>query len=106
MEGKRLEKAEKMSLKCVRSNPSSPSYRDTYGWVLFRLGKFEEAKVQLLQAIDSGGSTNAAIIEHYGDVLFRLGEPDKALMQWENAKELGGDSETLLQKIEQKKLSD
>ena len=106
LEGKRLEKAEKMSLKCVRSNPSSPSYRDTYGWVLFRLGKFEEAKVQLLQAIDSGGSTNAAIIEHYGDVLFRLGEPDKALMQWENAKELGGDSETLLQKIEQKKLSD
>lgn len=95
-----LEKAEKMSKKCVLANPDSPTYLDTHAWVLYQSGKYEEAKKYLDLAITHGGGSSGEILEHYGDVLYRLGEKDEALKYWQQAQAAGQDSEELVKKIE------
>jgi tetratricopeptide (TPR) repeat protein len=98
----KLEKAEAMSKKANELNPGSSSYQDTYGWILYVEGKYEDALVWLRKAYDSGGSSSAVILEHIGDVYFKLKQPEKALEYWIRAKDTGTGSEFLEQKVQQK----
>ncbi|MFN5224185.1 MAG: tetratricopeptide repeat protein [Bacteroidota bacterium] len=100
----KLEKAEQMSKKCNEIRPGEPSYEDTYGWILYEMGKYQDAKMWLQKALDNGGSTNGTILEHMGDVLFKLGDKDGALQNWMKAKEAGEYSELLDKKIRDKQL--
>jgi len=93
-----LEKAEKMAKKAVELEPGNSSYQDTYGWVLFRLGKYEEAKEWVAKAIDSG-EESAVVIEHYGDVLWKLDNKKEAVKYWEKAQKAGEGSEFLEKKV-------
>ena len=99
-----LDKAEAMSKKAVDLDPLSPSFQDTYGWVLYRLGRFDEAKTWVGKAVDEKGGPSAEVLEHYGDILYRLGDSEKALEFWEKAKAKGPGSEFLLRKIADKKI--
>ena len=103
LRGEKLEKAEQMSKKTVDREPNSPSYLDTYGWILFVAGKYEEAEKYLKKAIESGGK-NGVILEHYGDVLFKLNRQEEAKSYWQQAEEAGGGSDELEQKIREGKL--
>lgn len=94
-----LEKAEEMSRKSNELESRSPSFADTYGWVLYKLGKYEEAKEWIEKAIDFGGDKNAVILEHLGDILFQLSDQQSALEYWKKAKAAGDGSEFLDQKI-------
>lgn len=94
-----LSKALKMSSKAVDLDPNNSTFIDTKGWVLFQLGKYEEAIIVLRNAISKGGSTNAVINEHYADALYKSGNKEGAYIYWLKAKELGGGTEKLLQKI-------
>ena len=42
--GERLEKAEQMSKLSERARTNQASYEDTYGWIMFRLGRYNDAK--------------------------------------------------------------
>ena len=65
------------------------AYRDSLGWVLFRQGKFVDAKAELEKALTLiGGDTDATVWDHLGDVLFRLNDKPKAKSAWEKAREL------------------
>ncbi|MCC7303707.1 MAG: tetratricopeptide repeat protein [Bacteroidia bacterium] len=99
-----LEKAEKMCLLAIDIEPGSASYQDTYAWVLYKQGKYADAKIWLEKAMLNGGSSNPNILEHYGDVLFRLGDKEKALHFWESAKKAGKGSDLLEKKLLEKKL--
>ena len=68
---KDLEKAERMSKQCVELSPNQSTYQDTYGWVLYKLKRFNEAEEWLKKAVEGGGKSHV-IIEHYGDVLYQL----------------------------------
>jgi tetratricopeptide (TPR) repeat protein len=46
-----LERALEMSTKAVEGDPENPSYLDTKGWILFKLGNYDEAKEYILKAI-------------------------------------------------------
>lgn len=46
-DGKDLEKAVEMSLRTVNDQPSNPTYLDTYAWVLYCLGRYEEAEIYI-----------------------------------------------------------
>ncbi|HPE55124.1 MAG TPA: tetratricopeptide repeat protein [Bacteroidales bacterium] len=94
-----LEKAAQMAKKATELKPSS-SNMDTYAWVLFKLGYYDEAKLWLEKAIDAGAQNNAVIIEHYGDVLWKLGKKKEAIFQWEKAAEAGEGSKLLNKKVE------
>lgn len=95
---KDLEKAESMSKQCVVLSPNQSTYQDTYGWVLYKLKRFSEAKEWLKKAVE-GGSESPVITEHYGDVLYQLNYKKEALEYWKKAKNNGGDSELLNKKV-------
>lgn len=101
--GENLGKAEEMSKKCVEIEPNNYTFIDTYAWVLFKLNKLDEAKIQIEKAIESGGKKSATIVEHYGDILYNIGEKDKAIAEWKKAKEIGGNSSILDEKINTEK---
>jgi tetratricopeptide (TPR) repeat protein len=100
----KLELAESMSKKAIELEPNQASFLDTYGWILYQLKKYDEAKKYLDQALDFGGISSGTILEHYGDVLFQLNDVDGALEYWKKALELGDGSKLLQQKIIEKKL--
>ena len=100
----KLKKAEKMSKLCNELEPENGTYQDTYGWILYCLGDYENAKKWLEKALNNGGNKSAVIIEHYGDVLFKLGLRERAINQWKNAKSIGGGSDLLDEKIENETL--
>lgn len=95
---KDLEKAERMSKQCVELSPNQPTYQDTYGWVLYKLKRFNEAEEWLRKAVEGDGKS-PVIIEHYGDVLYQLNHKKEALEYWKKAKNIGGDSELLNKKV-------
>lgn len=104
LRGEDLEKAAKMAKRATELKPNSSSNQDTYGWVLYKLGYYEEAKVWTLKAMDNGADNSAVILEHYGDILWQLGETEEAVSWWIKAKETGKGSDFLDQKVEEKKL--
>ncbi len=82
-----LDRIERRKSGSVESD--SAAYRDSLGWVLFRQGKFVDARAELEKALTLfGGDTDATVWDHLGDVLFRLDEKPKAKGAWEKAKEL------------------
>jgi tetratricopeptide (TPR) repeat protein len=105
MRKEKLDKAEKLSKRANDLDRENAEYIDTYGWILFQLGKFKESEEWLARAIKMKPK-KAVFHEHYGDVLFKLGQADEALKSWKKANELGLETETLLKKISTKKLSD
>jgi tetratricopeptide (TPR) repeat protein len=99
-----LDRAETMSKRSNEIRPGQPSYEDTYGWILYTMGKYEDARTWLQKALDSGGATNGTILEHMGDVLFRLGEAEKAVEYWKKAKAAGDTSDRIDDKLRDRKL--
>jgi len=102
LRGENLEVAEKMSRRSIELDPDNASSEDTYAWILFKLERYAEAKIWIEKALQHN-SANGVQIEHYGDILYFFGEHEKALEQWRKAKEVGSRSDTLDQKINEKK---
>jgi tetratricopeptide (TPR) repeat protein len=100
----KLDKAEEMSKKSNEIDRDNASYNDTYGWILYGLGKYEDAKLWLEKAVANGASNNSVILEHLGDVQYKLNNIDIALDYWIKAKNAGTGSENLERKIAEKKL--
>jgi tetratricopeptide (TPR) repeat protein len=99
-----LEMAEKMSKKSNGLVQNNNSYEDTYAWILYMSGKYENAKEWEYKAIMDGGDKDATILEHYGNILFKLGDKGLALEYWLKAKQYGANSELLDREIKDKQL--
>jgi len=99
-----LSKAETMSKKAVTLEPKNSSFQDTYGWVLFKLQRYDDAKTWVGKALEDKDSVSAEVMEHYGDILFKLGDTSQALEYWQKAKAKGPGSALLEKKITEKKL--
>lgn len=98
-----LEKAKQMSEKSNQLAPNQASFQDTYAWILYQLGKYEEAKEWIDKAL-SQDESNGVLLEHKGDILYRLGEKEKALEFWKKAKAAGENNEALNKKIADKEI--
>ncbi len=96
-----LEKAESLIKQVLENSPNESHFLDTYGWILFQKGKFQESLDQFNLAILKSPS-DKHIIEHRGDALFKLGKVDEALISWKRAKEMGSTNTKLIDKIEKK----
>ena len=103
LKGAELDKAAKMAKKAVSLDPESASFQDTYGWVLFMQGKYDEASEWILKAVNNKEGASAEVLEHYGDVLYKLNDPLLALEYWQKAKQKGKASDLLEKKIADKK---
>jgi len=78
LSGKKLSKALKMSKVAVTKEPDNPTYLDTYGWVLYNMKKYKEARPVFKHAIVYGGKQNSEVLEHFSKVLEALGETELA----------------------------
>ena len=106
LEGRDLEKAEKLSQKTIIAEPNNNTYLDTYAWILFLQGKYPEAKVyieQLLSNTKEGEDIGAVIYDHLGDIYIMNGDTDKALKYWKLAKQAGSENKVLDRKIKKVK---
>ncbi len=101
--GKNLQKAEQMSYITVKAEPNNGIYLDTYAWILFMQGRYEESKIYIDQALKNDETPSADVIEHAGDIYWKCGDHAAALKFWQQAVDKGGDSKVLLKKLKQKK---
>ena len=91
VEKKNLDKAEEMSYRTVKAEPTNGTYLDTYAWILFEKGKYAEARIYIDQAMQNGGSTSSVVVEHCGDIYFLNGEREKAVEYWIQAEKLAAE---------------
>ena len=92
VERKDLDKAEEMSYRTVKAEPTNSTYLDTYAWILFEKGKYAEARIYIDQAILNGGDKSSVVVEHGGDIYYQTGEPEKALEYWKQSEKLAEES--------------
>jgi tetratricopeptide (TPR) repeat protein len=74
---------------CLDVHPNSFTYLDTYGWILYKMGKLPGAKKVLESSIKNGGIKDKDILGHYIIVLSGLGESENALKYYNYLNELG-----------------
>ena len=133
LEGSDLKKAEKMSYRAITAEPNNGTYLDTYAWILYQQGRYEEARIYIEQALrretegveilpdtanidtvtqetpatiileDTLLLVEGEILEHAGDIYFRLGQQEKALEMWQKALDNGVDDEATLRRKIRKK---
>ena len=95
-----LDKAEKMAYKVVSVlAPTVPTYMDTYAYVLYRMGRYQDAKTWSEKAIAASKKESPTVLEHYGDILFKLQQQNEAVTNWQKALNAGGEKEKLEKKI-------
>ncbi|MEL6687877.1 MAG: tetratricopeptide repeat protein, partial [Pseudomonadota bacterium] len=84
--GENLIEALDMIRKAVALEPNSGAITDSLGWAYYKLGRYEEAKVELEKAVVMS-PYSATIIDHLGDVYWRVGRKREATYQWKRALE-------------------
>ena len=102
LENRDLHRAEQMSYKTVKAEPTNATYLDTYAWILYMQERYEEAKIYIDQAVanDTDSVQSSVILDHAGDVYEKIGDSDKALEYWERA--LAADAEDDADEINEK----
>ncbi|MFM7289252.1 MAG: tetratricopeptide repeat protein [Bacteroidota bacterium] len=94
-----LDSALAMSLRATLEEPSNASYQDTYAWVLYQMGRYEQALAPIQKALQNSPTDNATLLEHYGDILFRLNRTEEAKTQWLKASESDPDNAALRDRV-------
>ena len=116
-ERRELKKAEQMSLKTVKAEPTNSTYLDTYAWILFLEQRYDEARAYIDRALaaDSAAADSATadpaaeqqpspvVLEHAGDIYSKCGEQQRAAELWQQAIAAGGDKAALERKIKKAK---
>ena len=107
LEESQLNRAEEMSRRSFEKEPDSPTYLDTYAWILFKQKKYEDAKDYIDKALNAMGDSltanDATVVEHAGDIYAKNGLKERALELWQQAAELDTPSAVLEKKIKKKK---
>ena len=88
-QNKRLRRAQRMIRQAVEAEPENAAYRDSLGWVLYRLGEYEEAAVEQQKAIELSKSkdqeSDGVMYDHLGDIHAALGQREQATDAWREA---------------------
>ncbi|NIM69758.1 MAG: tetratricopeptide repeat protein [Xanthomonadales bacterium] len=90
----RLEEAQRLIEAAYALDPDEASIIDSMGWVAYRLGRLEEARQYLQEALRR--EPNPEIAAHLGEVLWVLGDHEAATAVWDEGLELEPDNAVLL----------
>ena len=101
--GQNLDKAFAMASRVMELESGNSTYIDTYAWVLYKLGRLEQAKRAMQQALSLDRRQSADLAAHYGDILWDLGEKFMAETYWKRAVERGSDKAEMESHIEMMK---
>jgi tetratricopeptide (TPR) repeat protein len=75
------------------AEPDNPAIIDSHGWVLYRLGRNEEALAELRRAFSL--QKDAEIGAHLGEVLWVTGDKEEARKYFEEARKIDPDNRSL-----------
>ena len=78
-----MPEAKQLIEKAVQLVPDDGYILDSLGWVEFKMGRMQEARKILEQAMKM--RPDAEIAAHLGEVLWRLDRRDEALRTWNEA---------------------
>jgi len=79
----RYQEAQELIARAMALQPSEPAIQDSMGWVLFRMGRYDESVVYLTRAY--AAFPDAEVAAHLGEVLWVKGDNDAALAVWQGA---------------------
>lgn len=91
----RYKEAHKLILRALELNPGDPATIDSLGWVLYRLGKYDDAIHQLRRAIEK--LPDPEVASHLGEVLWVTGQREEATSVWQTILENDPDNDTIRQ---------
>lgn len=104
VEGKQLDRALKMAERVSELTDRNPTYMDTQAWILFKMGRLEEARQLIRQAVALDGQKSQELLVHYGDILHALGEQFMAETYWKKALDKGYDKAAIEERMKQPKV--
>lgn len=96
-----LDEALGMIEQAVSSQPDDGYITDSLGWVLYRLGRYEEAVQPMLRAVELTPD-DPVINDHLGDVLWKVGRKREAEFQWRRAISFGPSDDLDLERVRRK----
>lgn len=102
--GDSLDKAEQMSYKTIKAEPTNATYLDTYAWILYMQKRYAEAKVYIEQALSCDSLPSVDILDHAGDIMFRNNQTEEAVALWKRALQQAPDNKIITRKIKLKKI--
>ena len=82
-QNKHLARSLVMVQQAVAAEPENAAYRDSLGWVYYRLGQFQQAVVELEKAVAQ--TADGVILDHLGDAYLKLQQRAKAQATWKRA---------------------
>lgn len=94
----RYQEALELIQRALKLKPDTPAIVDSLGWVLYRLGRTEEALPHLRRAFEL--QRDAEVAAHLGEVLWMTGEKDEARSIWRLGREIDPDNRALKQALE------
>ena len=97
--GEQLDYARDLIGRAVDLSPDNAAFLDSFGWVYYRMGEYEEALKHLQRAVEL--DIDPVIFDHLGDTFHALGRVDQAKEWWQRALEQEPDNEDIKRKLDQ-----
>lgn len=94
----RYQEALELIARAIAAQPDSAAIIDSYGWVLYRLGRKEEALTELRRAFIK--QKDAEIAAHVAEVLWVLGQKDESRRYFEESRKIDPDNRSLKRAID------
>lgn len=96
--GERLDYARTLIERAVQLDPTNAAYLDSYGWVFYRLGHYDEALKQLEKAAEM--VSDATVFDHLGDAYKAVNLGDKARLWWQRALDIDSSNTVIKEKLQ------
>ena len=95
----RVEEAFQLLQRAIQIMPDDPAIIDSFGWVNYRLGNYEEAIRLLRKALSQ--MHDGEIAAHLGEVLWVVGQQKEAMGVWKRALEKSPDDPFVIKTMKQ-----
>jgi tetratricopeptide (TPR) repeat protein len=92
--GVKLDEAESLIEKAVKTDPTNGAYLDSLGWVYFKQNRLDLAEEYLKKAIVFVNS-DSSIHDHMGDLYFKTRRFDDAKTEWNKAIQLSTEQDEI-----------
>ncbi|MBN2288707.1 MAG: tetratricopeptide repeat protein [Candidatus Glassbacteria bacterium] len=100
--GVKLKEARRLIDRALEKEPGNGHYIDSLGWVLFRMGRTEEALGYIKASLEAIGD-HPEVYEHLGDIYYAQGKYELALQAWNKSLDMNGSNQALRQRMERLK---
>ena len=91
-----------MSRRANGLTPGNATFLDTEGWILYLLGRYDEARTVMQQAVSFDMTGSPVLLFHYAEILYALGDAFMAEVYWKRALDKGYDAEIIRQRLEKR----